>query len=401
MEIGRKKRALVLIGAGASLDLGAPSTADLTNLVENKVCSNKILKSFRGDSAYMEIKEKLLGYLQGGADSVNFEHIYHCAHELLFTFDPYPNAVNEYRPVLVPFINRRFEADENALRNLVQYMAKFIFNELSAACEKTTESSLKLLAEFLANLRKNYITRIYTTNYDDFLLQAANDLYTGFPPDQSSNAKSFDNQAFWKAINSDSVFHLHGSVHLGFGPSQATDLDLNSLHWFDDRKSASPFSTYTGSQDLRMDGSQSTRTAVISGLNKLSNLQQQPFSHYYTSMALDAMKSDIVILIGYGLRDFHINTWLSEARHKKPMPSLVFVDKYPNCFIDDTAFEYEFKTKQMAHALRMPINDIFDGDEYRSGWTLAKDSTCAVWDKGFLALLELPNEIDYILAKLV
>ena len=28
---------------------------------------------------------------QGGACAVNFEHVYHCAHELLFTFEPAPS----------------------------------------------------------------------------------------------------------------------------------------------------------------------------------------------------------------------------------------------------------------------------------------------------------------------
>src|SRR6202035_5435340 len=108
-------------------------------------------------------------------------------------------------------------------------------------------ANLDPLAAFLGELRGNHITRIYTTNYDDFLLQAAPDLYTGFDPAPSSDPKSFDGGTFWQAVDSDGVFHLHGSVHLAFGPPLARDADLGALHWFDDRATALRNSSYAGS----------------------------------------------------------------------------------------------------------------------------------------------------------
>ena len=175
----KTKRALVLTGAGASLDFGAPSTAELTRKIKTRVLSDEWMKDCGGDLAYQEICKTLAGYLRGGACAVDFEHVYHCAHELLFTFESTPGAVNEFRPILVRFIERRLAADEEALRALVDGMVKFIYAELSAACGNPSES-LAPLAAFLAKLRKDHITRFYTTNYDDFLLQAAPDLYTGF-----------------------------------------------------------------------------------------------------------------------------------------------------------------------------------------------------------------------------
>ena len=227
MKTTRKKRALVLTGAGASLEFGAPCTAKLTETIETKVHDDRWMQCCGGAGAYSKISETLANYLQGGADAVNFEHIYHCAHELLSTFERTPCAVNEYRPILRPFIKRRIEIGENALRELVEDMAKFIFAEISAVCEEP-KTSLKPLTEFLNNLRVDHITRIYTTNYDDFLWQAAKDLYTGFDctPSPDADAKRFDGRTFWEATDEDSVFHLHGSVHLGFGPPQTQDADF-------------------------------------------------------------------------------------------------------------------------------------------------------------------------------
>ncbi len=400
MAVGRKKRALVLTGAGASLDFGAPSTSALTKAIAARVQADDWMRHCGSDAAYLKIRDVLASYFTGGAATVNFEHIYHCAHELLFTFEPTRGAVDEYRPILQPFIERKIAVDEQALRALVSRMAEFIFEELSAVCEAPAES-LDPLAAFLTKLRTEYVARIYTTNYDDFLLQAAPDLYTGFDSALGLDPKSFDAGAFWQAAESDGVFHLHGSVHLAFGHPLAGDVDLGALHWFDDRALALRNSSYSGSGSRRMDGSQSVRTAMITGLDKLSRLQQTPLSHYYASMARDALMADIIYVIGSGLGDLHLNTWLGEARRKNSKPPLLFVDWWPNFFIDDTAFELESKPIEMLHTLRMLVSKHYGGDRYGSGWTLAKDRSCGIWDKGFLAFLKADSELTHVLSQLV
>ena len=111
----RKKRALILVGAGASLEFGSPSTTKLTKAIETRVCADEWMQVCGGDHAYLQISQALAGYLEGGERAVNFEHVYHCTQELLFTFEPIPEAVNEYRPILVPFISRRIAVEQDAL----------------------------------------------------------------------------------------------------------------------------------------------------------------------------------------------------------------------------------------------------------------------------------------------
>ena len=396
----RKKRALILAGAGASIDFGAPSTAKLTSNVEARVLADKWMRNCGGDRAYREIHESLKGYLHDGRCAVNFEHIYHCAHELLFTFEPSVGAVNEYRPLLVPFIQRQFSAVEDELRALVERMAKFIFEELSSVCDRPTRS-LAPLAAFVAKIRKDHVIRIYTTNYDDFLLQAAPDLHTGFERTRSANPKPFDARLFWQAIDDDCVFHLHGSVHLGFPLPPSRDADIGALYWFDDRDTALKHSSFSGSGEPRMDGSTVMRAAVITGLDKLSRMQQQPFSHYYASMARDALTADIIYVIGSGLTDLHINAWLRDARRVKPRPPIVFVDYWRSGFLRETAYKWDRKPMEMLHELRIMINARhYGGDKFGSGWTLAEDRSSAIWDKGFLAFLAALDELDCVLGEL-
>lgn len=397
----RKKRAMVLTGAGASLEFGAPCTAKLTKAIEKRVRADEWMQDCGGDRAYLEILAFLQDYLQDGDRAVNFEHVFHCAHELLFTFQPTLGAVNEYRPILVPFIKRRFGSDEQSLMALVGHMAKFIFAELSIVCENP-KTSLDPLENFLARLRKDHVTRIYTTNYDDFLLQAAPDLYTGFTDPPSSGAKRFDPQAFWEAKDADGVFHLHGSVHLGFPRPPPRESDLGTLYWFDDRAAALTLAgwPYMGSGERKMDGSEVIRTEVITGLDKLSRMQQPPFSHYYACMARDAMAADIIYVIGSGLVDLHLNTWLRDARRRNTVPPLIFVDLWRDGFLESTLGELNRKTIEMFDALRLHVH-IDDGAvRYSEGWTLDKKRTCAIWDKGFLAFLSVFDELDSVLEEL-
>ena len=283
-------------------------------------------------------------------------------------------------------------------------MAKFIFDELSAVCKKPAKD-LKPLAKFVTKLRRDHVTRMYTTNYDDFLLQAAPDLYTGFDPTSNSTAKCFDRQEFWKDIDRDCVFHLHGSVHLAFHAPQAPDADLGALHWYDDRAEASKNSLYAGSDWRRMDGTQTIPTAIVTGLDKLYPLQQQPLSHYYASMARDAMEADIIYVIGCGLGDLHLNTWLGEARRRNPKPPLIFVDWWPDGFARemDTVMPPKPSRKliDMIHKLHMPVYDQ-TYEKYGTGWYINKNKiyASAIWDKGFLGFLEKPNELDHVLKQL-
>ena len=396
-----RKRALVIAGAGAALAFGAPSTSKLTELVRGKISTDDVMRHFGADQACRRIDETLSAYLVGGSDAVNFEHIFHCAQELLSnTFKPTPGAVNEFRPILYPFVGRWVALDEEtALTELVRRIPELLFSELSAASDNP-RMSLAPLADFLDRLRKTYVTRVYTTNYDDFIQQAAPDLYHGFDSTPGGGPRSFEPEAFWASADKDSVFHLHGSVHFGFPPRGHASDDLNVLRWFHDRAEARLHASFTGSAERKMDGSLYLPSALITGFDKLARMQQTPQAHYYASLARDAMTADLIVLVGFSLVDLHINARIAEARRRRPSPPLVFVDLWKGSFLCDTHWDMNQKEIEMLHALRMFII----GDYYRDnvvsigpGWTVAKDGSCAVWDRGFFAFLDALDQLLNVL----
>lgn len=389
-------RAVVLLGAGASRDYGAPMTGPLTDAIEESIKADLIMQHAGADRAFTEIRARLAGYLKG---PVNFEHIYHCVHELMLSFPPTDGAVDEFRPVLQPFVADRTGIRPETLRVLAVKIVEVIFAEVSAACADKRER-LGSLAGFLGRLRARHdVTRIYTTNYDDFLVQAAPDLYTGFDPAERPGPKPFDIDGFWRKEDADAVLHLHGSVHLGFAHRTG---EIGDLFWYDDRAEALLFSTFSGasSRERRMDGGTSMLSAVITGLEKLSRLQNRPMAHYYTALARDAMRADIIYIIGSGLGDLHLNTWFTEARARRPAPPILFVDYWANGVLRETMFELGRKSTEMYHALRIRLSDGERGTSIGTGWTMTEDRTAAVWERGFTAFLEAPDELDEVLATL-
>ena len=137
MSAKRNGRIVVLMGAGASLDFNAPSTKTLTGEIASYLRAEYATRNPTVVQVYETIKEELEKYLRPPGE-VNFEHIYHVAHELLKR----PNIidkgrVNEFRPLLQPFLKPIYDLDEDALRDVLTGMTKRIFSRMVEASNKT------------------------------------------------------------------------------------------------------------------------------------------------------------------------------------------------------------------------------------------------------------------------
>jgi hypothetical protein len=99
------------------------------------------------------------------------------------------------------------------------------------------------------------------------------------------------------------------------------------------------------------------------------------------------------------LGDLHLNTWLHEARSRNPIPSILFVDWWKGHFLDHR-FEIDRKGIEMFHALKIHIGDRYGGTKVGTAWTVSKDGTAAVWDKGFQAFLNSPADLQQVLEQL-
>lgn len=383
------KRVVVILGAGASVEFGAPATSKLTENIEQRICSDEWMRHQDGDAAFRKIKEMLSTHLTNPA---NYEQIYHCVHELIHFFPLSERTVDEYRPLLMPFIQNNSGLSKSSLEALDREMLWAIYQEIFVAC-KVPKCSLNPFRDFLQRVRERHILRIYSTNHDDFPLQAVEDLYTGF----ELTTSNFDPEGFWGRWDCPAIFHLHGSVHMGFG-DQNQGHNIDQFVWYEDREEAYRHTKLVyASNQRRQDGGQVARFPLVTGVDKLSNIQQRPYCYYYAALARDLLEADLIYVIGSGLGDLHINTWLHEARSRKQRTPLLFIDCWPDGFINER-FELEPKPIEMIHSLNIYTDNLSEKDYGgTAGWTVSQDCTAAVWDQGFQKFLATPDALNSVL----
>jgi len=376
------KKVCLILGAGASIEFGAPSTEVLTTLIEKCLEDDKWVQDKNAFATYQFIKGKLQKFLVKPG-TLHFEHIYHCVHELLkFSYEVSEEAFDEFRYLLQPFLSLIEKNDllaEDKLRCLEQRYIQFIYEVISKSCE-TPKRPIGPLRKFIKTLTESNVLRIYNLNYDDFCFQAGSSLYTGF---EKNKVGRFLRESFFDMEEEHSLFHLHGSIRMNF-PTPSTVFDFGDLAWFKDKKEALKHSS-TASGRRQMDGGQVATHPIVTGLDKLSRIQSIPFNYYYSMFPRDLFSSDLVILVGYGMSDLHINNWLTQARMSNSKQRLVIIDHMSE---SDLYFSSSRKSIEWVHSLRVKAAEpcVWKKGE-NDGWFIVPSSKAAVWTKGFQSFL--------------
>jgi hypothetical protein len=279
---------------------------------------------------------------------------------------------------------------------LADKIIQVIYEVVARRCA-TPACPLRPFETFLKGLATTQTIRIYTTNYDDFALQAFPDLYTGYIPSGEQETR-FDTEGFWRRWDVPSLFHLHGSVHMSYShhPGQGR---FGDLVWFEDRDEARISASFWGSGLRRMDGSEVLRTPIITGLDKLSRLQQRPLPYFYAALTRDVMEADVLYVIGAGLGDLHLNSLLQEARSRPRPAPLLFIDLWDGGFALDGPAPGR-KEIEMFHSLAIHAGRGHAVDRYDDHWIIPRDRTAAIWDHGFKAFLAAPDSHSKVLGRL-
>lgn len=392
----KKRRAVVVVGAGASVEYGIPVTADFGALIDQAIYDDTYCNSVGGTAAYVEVKGKLETYYQNAAEA-HFERIYHVLHELTMHRTT-PGAVAKFLPVMYPFLDATVSYTRQALNAACETMLKFIYQHVSTICEQPKFSVVPFGALF-ERMSEQYVPRVYTTNYDDFVGQATIDaFFTGFTASHG-NHLDFDPKAYWSQWDVPGLFHIHGSIHMGFPHDMPHD--IGDVAWYPSRQEALQYATFNGSGRERMDGTFVARSSIVTGLDKLSRLQQSPYTFYYAGFSRDVMEADVVIVLGSGLADLHLNTYLKAARRARSDLPILFVGYWgreQEDFYSSIHFELGDRDISLFHDLRIDLFNVREG-QYRAvdGWTVDAQGTAAVWADGFQSFLNKPTALQQVM----
>ncbi len=294
---------------------------------------------------------------------------------------------------MVPFLQSHHDFEQKDLSLTARAIIETIYSEASAACNNSN-IDLNPLNNFFSYLQRQYIPRIYTTNYDNFIGQATQEKYfTGFTL-ENGNHKLFNARTFFEAWDKACLYHLHGSIHMAYPSTPHTE--IGELAWYSNTNDALCRSSIWASGISRMDGTQFERTPIITGMEKLGRLQQNPYAFYYSQLPQDIMEADIIFIIGSGLGDLHINKWLREVRLKTPKTLLILVG-YWN---DDESFDMSDFDVSLVHDLNIMDSFHHSKKEIWNDWSLYRNNHAATWNKGFGSFLTKVDQLDELIDQL-
>jgi hypothetical protein len=325
----------VFIGSGALIQIGAPSTSELTRIVKLKE------QHFGGISIPLinEISKILDKYY--APYSCNFEDIFYVL-EMLETYliGSYRNAHQKFKPPFAPFV------DLQALND--------IFSKYKAELEKFAVSPSLFISSAKSDLIKVIGGQIYqfnkkpipnwfssfwkkvaqtstaniaTLNYDcslEQVLQSYNDGFedTGYGFYRFNPASLNNNNA--------TILHLHGCILYGYGSPP----NKNEYLLIDNREDLSKFNkyeesviTWTPRWEHRAQTKDETIIGpIITGLRKTDKLIAYPYSFYYNWLTNSIIENGSLLIIGYSFGDIHFNSVLERILRLHKNCKIVVID---------------------------------------------------------------------------
>lgn len=214
-----KKKLLVILGAGSSLDMGMPSVKKID--ARMKVWSHRWAVSQRSADYFQEVQKQLIIYNNSGSvplvSILNFERVLGEMVALMnWTLPPpFGNSLSTTTGSIRVPSGIRFKSTSGfdpaieigrciveLLRKLASHM-----RDRSAKLDLTSAPFAKYRYLFRL-LSRTFDVGVYNLNYDTVVLSALPSAYTGFSSTGQFAPNRVHQRQKWGFI-----YHLHGSVH--------------------------------------------------------------------------------------------------------------------------------------------------------------------------------------------
>lgn len=394
-----KKKLLITVGAGASIDFGLPSVKDVDQLFENLAGTIYPLDDDPTSNLYCYCRNAIDSYYSGSPkpgqrNYVNFEEVLYQLN-LLIPYLADQSRLHGSNALLaaktLPAV-RRFSkpkpVDDQVLRELTNSLIDGLVDHFIDACATASTAKAGEIAElrqFLTALQNEFEIGIITLNYDNLFTQALPKLYTGFDGTGNFDAINVLTRADWNF-----VYHLHGSVH--FAMTGAAH-DMHGITWTaTPSKNHSVQASGRSSQDS-MEGTSYPMSPFVAGYGKTQQILRQPFRTYFAQVSRLVHEADSLLFLGYGFGDLHLNAAFSDVRNRRR--PIVVVDWADNCQ-DSLPFRSDFWTynlfrtlpgtaqdmSQPGHTAPASIKDLKAANECEVSTN--SSYPLAVWYNGFL-----------------
>lgn len=329
----RKKKLLVVVGAGASVDFGMPSVAKVGEILSMMAHQRFPLLSDPGANLYDHAAQEIESYWAtvskpSLARKPHFENI---LYGLLVLRSAYPHGdfTSPLGGLVAPrplpdikwFGRTAMKVDEFVLSNLITDCADTIIDEFRRLCrdlDASRAAELEELRLFLAVLSAEFDVAVVTLNYDDIIYRCM----PGCPVTGFAANGTFDERLIFERGSWACHLHLHGSVHFDM---RIEGHDLHAIHWQEDLGASFSQNAAGRSNVYSDEGVIFPQSVIVAGHGKTSQILRRPFRTYYSELDRLVTSSDALLCLGYGFSDEHLNLALGAYRDTRRRP-VVLID---------------------------------------------------------------------------
>lgn len=312
-----------VVGAGASVTCGMPTTARLTEQIVSALRTHDA----RGTdaSSFLPRVERLLDVAQRyyASEPMNFEHLLDVlegARALAYGWQ------TGFAGVAEACLTKANEAVGDALDPMFMSECIFVLKQtlwasITGASEQgPNHAEWPRYRDFWQRLADEYTLTVATLNYDTLIEQALgwDARQQGFAPIDSENVWRLDHQLL-SATKGHRLFHLHGSIHLGrreYGtdPNRfCYEASFHEMYWHLSPESATR-TNWGASAPRSQAGRYLEGPPLVTGLHKPDKLLVEPLASYSVEFANQVARSERLLVIGYGFADPHINAVLTRMK---------------------------------------------------------------------------------------
>lgn len=408
MCIFKKKKLLIIVGAGASVEFDMPSVSAIDTLFDT--WSNQILSiPTINKSLYKHLKDEIISNFTSTARPIktdtNFEEVLYTAMNLYsLNNDNKTNPVSAFydfktMPQVKDQLGATRNVDYNDFKHLTSYLIDELLKEFRNRCQTITTSKqteLNTLKTFLSELEKHFDVGVLTFNYDNVFLSQLNRPTTGFDQNGAFDPAIILNNKKWNFI-----YHIHGSVHFDM---QSNSKGLHNITFNSDLKSRFQQNTSGRSGQTTPESQFVLTSNIIAGYGKSYQIQKNPFYLYFTDFAKKIYEADALLFAGYGFSDIYVNNVIAESfdfNRKRPVVVLTYSDdnQDPMQFRQDhwswnlinsiPTNQHKMATKK--YSIAPTVSELKTNREFEISKDV--DRPLSIWHSGFLDACRNPNLI--------
>lgn len=334
-----KRSLVVVVAAGASVESGISNTSRLTETAKRAMPTISIpgvshggttqpYRRFDRSLPLAAILDQPLRTVYG--NDYDFEILLNAIEELE-AFVSARHIFGTYQmntAVLAAFaeLMRRYECinDDSLLRETRLDILKAVHSQVGSDSEYPTYHDAKPAREQIERLFKAlaecFRLVVIDFNYDDLIDRLPITWQDGFTRPVSDRGCQLFSPDDWNRSVADAsshlLMHIHGSVRFGYRPQETLTANTRFAEpaKYDSIMMAQQSIVQMSVSGTYVLGKPEDASFIVSGLGKVGKVtyNARPYGYYYRTIMDLVPRTEHLLVLGYGWRDYHVNTWIRE-----------------------------------------------------------------------------------------